>query len=434
MCLLKLFTLFLFLCAGVQDANPLTWLPCTFSDYIVVVKNDGGRDVQVLQRSSILQFGQLGDSPVNPHVVTFLVIESKLDLRHYVEDMESDRVACGIHRSNMEGVQVKWPSQKSHEYNSWFAITLTHTEGLFTVSGVLRHPCDPPPSGQQDVRNWPAIVDSQTLITKVAVMMKTQTPTVTSGLGFQKKLHCQFAVDHKKANVSVRWHQQYHGEQRNLFSYASHSGQIEGKGVELKNLAGGDLSYTLPYTEVKHAGTYVCTVSVFPLSSSLDISLQIQESPQVSLNVGPTLTLQEGEEKKVICEAENYYPLDVHIVWYEQDPASSGQRVGAPLPKALDNILLSSHKNNMDKTYSLSAFFYLQASHRHSGRQFTCTVSHQSLRMPIKKSFILTVEEPPSWFFMLTVGSVLVVLLSILYVTLRYLHQARKHSLQKKPY
>lgn len=115
-------------------------------------------------------------------------------------------------------------------------------------------------------------------------------------------------------------------------------------------------------------------------------------APRVSLNIGPTLSLLEGDEQKVICEAEGYYPLDVDIFWFEQDPSVSNQRVGAPLPKALKNILLSSHKHNMDKTYTLSAFFYLKASLRDSGRQFTCSVSHPSLRLPIKKSFVLTVE------------------------------------------
>ncbi len=65
-------------------------------------------------------------------------------------------------------------------------------------------------------------------------------------------------------------------------------------------------------------------------------SLLSSEPPRVSLNIGPTLSLQEGKEQKVICEAESYYPLDVQIVWYEQDPAVSGQTV-APLPKVLQN-------------------------------------------------------------------------------------------------
>ncbi|XP_061682474.1 tapasin-related protein-like isoform X2 [Syngnathoides biaculeatus] len=360
--------------------------------------------------------------------------ESKPNLWSYLKDVEADHMDCTIQRSTTEGVHINWPAQKSQEYNSWFSITLTHTKGLFTVSGILRHPCEPPPSGWQDARNWPAVENGKTLITSVAVVMKTQTPMMTSGLGFQKKLHCQFAVDHKRPNVSVLWYQQYHGERSNLFSHASHSGQSEGRGVDLRKLAGGDLSYNLPFTDVKHEGTYVCSVSVFPLSSSLDIRLQIQESPQVSLNVAHTLTLQEGENKKVVCEAENYYPLDVHIEWYEEDPATSGQRVGSPLPKALNNILLSSHKNNMDKTFSLSGFFYLQASLRQSGHRFMCTVSHQSLRMPIKKSFILIVEEPTSWFTLTACSILVILLLSVLYFMLRYLHQVRKYSLQKKPY
>ena len=125
---------------------------------------------------------------------------------------------------------------------------------------------------------------------------------------------------------------------------------------------------------------------------SWDLSLKIHiyfivssEPPRVTVNVGSVLHLKEGEEQRVFCDAENYYPLDVDIVWYEIDPAVAGQRV-------LQHILLSSHKHNQDKTFSVSAFFYLQASRRNSGRQFTCIVSHQSLRMPIKKSFILHVE------------------------------------------
>lgn len=121
-------------------------------------------------------------------------------------------------------------------------------------------------------------------------------------------------------------------------------------------------------------------------------SLFSSEPPRVSLSVGPTLLLEDGSEQKIVCDAESYYPLDVEIVWYVQDPAAVGKRVGAPLPKVLQNMLLSSHRHNQDKTYTVSGFFYLQASLKDSGRQFTCSVSHKSLRVPIKKSFVLTVE------------------------------------------
>lgn len=92
--------------------------------------------------------------------------------------------------------------------------------------------------------------------------------------------------------------------------------------------------------------------------------------------------------QKVVCEVDRYYPLDVAIVWYKQEPVASGSL----LPTVMANTLLSSHKHNFDKTYSLSSFFYLSASLSDSGTQFTCKVSHKSLGVDIKKSFILTVE------------------------------------------
>lgn len=179
------------------------------------------------------------------------------------------------------------------------------------------------------------------------------------------------------------------------------------------------------------------------------------ESPRVSLNVGPTLVLEEGKEHKVVCLAENYYPLDVEILWREQDPAASGQRVGAPLPRELKNILFSSHKHNQDQTYTLSAFFYLKASLKSSGKQFSCSVSHPSLRVPIKKSFILQVEgkdsrrveaplggsrdssvgclfsaEATSPMFYLAVTLVLISLLGVLIVMLLYLNSSKQHLKQ----
>lgn len=99
-----------------------------------------------------------------------------------------------------------------------------------------------------------------------------------------------------------------------------------------------------------------------------------------------------GEGQKVVCDAERYYPRDVEMEWFKQDPAVPGQMVGSLLPTKIPNTLLSSHRRNTDNTYSLSSFFYLTASLSDSGKQFICRVSHKSLKVDIKKSFILTVE------------------------------------------
>ncbi|XP_022623356.1 tapasin-related protein-like [Seriola dumerili] len=427
--------LYLYLFAGVQCVHQMSWLPCQFIDESVFVNAENLPETKLIHREAMLQFGQKGDAPLNPRVITFLVTGgSKLDLRRYVDGVDEGDLECEVRRYSTEGMHVRWPVQGAQEYNRWFTCTVKHSKGLFTATGFLRHPSDQPPPGQQDFRRWPAIQDGEILTTTVAMVIKTQSPSVTAGLSSQQKLHCQFALDHKGPNVTVEWHFQYRGERNKLFSHNSRSGQTQGSGVGMKSLAGGDASYILPFAKMSSEGMYICSVAVNPLSINLDINLHIQETPRVSLNVGPTLALQEGGEQKVICEAENYYPLDVEIVWYEQDAAMSGQRVGAPLPRPLQNVLLSSHKHNSDKTYSVSAFFYLQARLRDSGRQFTCSVSHRSLRVPIKKSFILAVEEPGSWVFNLIVGIIVVTLLAFLYVMVNYLHSAKRKLVQKKPY
>lgn len=107
--------------------------------------------------------------------------------------------------------------------------------------------------------------------------MKTLTPSLKSNLGAQNKLHCQYAIDHRGPNLTLEWHKQ--GERTTLFSYSRHTGQTEGGGVQLKGLADGDASYNLPFAKIINEGTYVCSVSVLPLSASLDISLHIEGEP-----------------------------------------------------------------------------------------------------------------------------------------------------------
>lgn len=184
------------------------------------------------------------------------------------------------------------------------------------------------------------------------------------------------------------------------------------------------------------------------------VSLLSSEAPRVSLNVGPRLSLQVGKEQKFACEAERYYPLEVNIVWYKEDPAV-GQRTAPLLPNVIPNTLLSGHKQNSDRTYSLTSFFYLTASLSDSGKRFTCSVSHQSLRVAIKKNFILTVEgemrnhpavprtttrrqhiytncisysfssEPSSWISTSFMVLILLTLMLILIVSLHILNQGK---------
>ncbi|KAL6104995.1 uncharacterized protein ACO6RY_06617 [Pungitius sinensis] len=427
------------LCAGVQSVHQVSWLPCHFTDEHVFLDADGHTRTEHVPRDAVLQFGPTGHPPANPSAVTFLVTGSKLDLRRFLEGAEAEQLECELRRYSTKGAHdISWPVQGAggQEHNRWFSCTLGHANGLFKVTGFLRHPSDLPPPERQEYHSWPAIGDGESLLTSVAMVIKTQPPAVRAALGSAQKLHCRFSVDHKGPNVTVEWHRRRRGEVTRLFSHAARSGVAAGGGVALRGLASGDASYDLPFAEVRSEASYICSVSVPPLLGSLEIDLHIEEAPRVSLNIGPALSLPEGGEQKVSCHAEGYYPLDVEIVWHVQDAAAaaSGRRVGAPLPKELQNVLLSSHRHNQDQTYSLTSFFYLQARAEASGRLFTCSVSHPALRMPVKKSFVLTVEESSDWMLKLLGGLVLVSLVAVLFLLLSYLHSARRRFVQKKPY
>uniref|UniRef100_A0A8C6T712 Ig-like domain-containing protein n=1 Tax=Neogobius melanostomus TaxID=47308 RepID=A0A8C6T712_9GOBI len=413
------------LSTGVLWAYQIPWLPCNFIDEAVFYNSEGLVETKHSNREAMLQFGQKGDSPINPNAVTFLITSSKLDVRRFVEGVDStDQLTCELQRYSTEGIHMRWPVRGEHEYNRWFTGKITDTKNEITVLSFIRQSTDKPPTGQHDYRNWTAIEDREILTTTVVLVMRTQTPSIKASLGSEKKLDCHFALDHKAANVAVEWHKR--GERTTLFSHNSQTGKSQGSGVALKKLQTGEASYSIPFSKMSSEGTYMCSVTVLPLHGSLEIGLQIEEAPKVSLNTGSSLTLTVGEEKKVSCEADRYYPLDVDIQWTHQDAADVGRRVGASLPKVLDNVLYSSHKPNPDRTLTLSAFFYLSPKLSDSGRQFTCTVSHQSLRVPIKKSFTLTVQEPSKWMSVVVFFGVVVVVIGLL-LLLRNLLNGRRH-------
>lgn len=392
---------------GVQSAGQVSWLPCQFIDEEVTINSEGHIETKHIPRKSTLQFGLKGDPPVNPNTVTFLITPSKLDLRRYLDDSDVTKLSCELRRYSTDGTHVRWPVRGEHEYNHWFILTIAHTQHTFTLVSFIRESTNLPPTGQHEYRNWTVIEDTDVLTTSVVMVMKTNTLIVKVPLKSKSTLHCQFNIDHKSAKTTVEWHKL--GETVTLFSHDSQSGGSEGSGVALTKLATGDASYTIPETRVRSEGDYICSVNVHPLLASVRISVQVEEAPEVSLNVPSTLTLDDGALKRVVCEVSRFYPLDADIQWSHQGAAEVGPRV--------DTAQLSSHTHHPDKTYSLSAFFYLQPKLRDSGRKFTCTVSHKTLKSPIKKTFTLIVREPGQWILIFNVFTLLVVLV----IMLRYI-------------
>nr|XP_021328619.1 tapasin-related protein-like isoform X2 [Danio rerio] len=387
--------LVLALCLGVSGSQTLPdvhWPHCRFMDEKVHVNKEGHIETEYIQRKAVVQFGKDGDSALHP-AITFLVTGSEVDMRHYLEGSEN-MIQCEIRRYSTGGIVMRWPVAGAQEYDVWFTCTLRHTQGLFVITTFLRHTPATPAQGKLDFLQWMKISDGDLLTTSAAMVILTRTPSVEVGFSKEPELHCQFAVDHKLPKATVEWKLQRHGKHIKLFSYSSLTGKTEGSGVTVKAIEGGNASLKLQPVRKRSEGTYVCSVKIPPLNGSHNIPFSISEQPRVSLNVPNTLAMAAGQDKKVICDAESYYPLDVNIEWYLERHREN------PMPSFL-NVRHSSHRLNQDGTYSISAFLYLEPGLENSGYQYTCSVSHKSLLNPINKSFFLVVTETDStmWYF-----------------------------------
>ncbi|KAF5897564.1 tapasin-related protein-like, partial [Clarias magur] len=402
-----------------QSVHDVQWLPCQFQDETVRINDEGHKEVKFHPRSAGLQFGNAGDSPLNSNAITFLVTTSKVDLRRYLDGRE-DSLECEIQRYDTKRSEMRWPGLGAHEHDVWFTCIIRHSEGLFRHTTFLRH--TPAKEGYQERIE---IGDRELLTTSATMVVLTRNPLIQVGLMKEQTLHCQFAVDHKQASVTVEWMFQRHGERTKLFSYSSRTGKSEGGGVSVKSLAAGDASLKLPLTKLTSEGTYTCSVFIPPLNSNSDIVLHIQEQPRVTLNVGPTLSLTLGQDQKVVCDTQGYYPLDVTIEWL-REPLGSGL-----LPEVMKEILYSSHRHHQDGTYSLSAFFLLQPGLEDSKYKYTCRVQHQSLRTPIRKSFTLIVTEQDATLWYILVFGFIIIMLGILKWLLPQFMAARRQAASK---
>ncbi|RXN12443.1 tapasin-related -like protein [Labeo rohita] len=379
---------------GSQSLYDLQWLPCSFVDEKVHINEKGHIETEYFTREAVLHFGNVGDKPLHPTII-FLVTASKVDMRHYLEGTE-DKLLCEIRRYSTGRNVMRWPTAGAQDHDVWFTSTLRHSEGLFVITTFLRHTTVAPAEVKEDFLQWNKINDRDLLTTSAAMVILTRTPSVEVGLLKEPNLDCRFAVDHKLPHVTVEWNLQKHGKRSTLFSYSSRTGKIEGRGVAVKAIAAGNVSFKLPPTRKDSEGTYICSVMVPPLIGSLDIPLTLSEQPRVSINVDSTLSVVLGTYQKLKCDAERYYPLDVSIEWYREPPG------GSPIPSLLENVLHSSHQLHKDGTHSLSAIFYLRPRMEDSGYTYTCRVSHQSLLTPIYKSFSLIVTDPDSTLWYIT--------------------------------
>ncbi|XP_074121009.1 tapasin-like [Sminthopsis crassicaudata] len=260
----------------------------------------------------------------------------------------------------------------------------------------------------------------------------TKAPRVQVRLEGTVLLACGFSVDHAPEAVDMSWMlQQKGGQRRELLKYSGKQGRVTHLHKQAEAFPGeiprGNASIRLSNVAVEDQGNYICSVSAAGLHLELASEVAVVEPPKVTLSPQtPALTLEEGEEQKLVCKVSRYFPLEAHIQWL-REPLE-----GRMLPEVVKNVLFSNHRQSGDGTYSLSSYFLLKASRSDDGFRYTCRVEHQGLHFPIRKSITVRVTERfghSSWLF-LFIFAVLMLLLAVL---LKYLNQVRQMN-KRKPY
>ncbi|XP_072099859.1 tapasin-like isoform X2 [Mobula birostris] len=405
-------------------------LDCSFRE---VKEDDGSLPIgqTIILRKALLLYG---DFDTNEEAIRFKVKDSSLDIFQYV-GTKPDDLECEISRHSTYGFHAPWP-QKDEEQgeDKWLTVTVKHRHGKFTVTGFMRKLKAPnhednkereSPTDEED----PPIGNTDTVSVQVNYIIHTSTPLIKTKLNQDLVLDCGFKVDHNAA-ANIDWRYQYRGVKKKLFSYNGRSQQIEDieKGVEvsLDQIKNGNASLRLRNINISKEGSYTCLVYVPPLFGTHTISVQIIEPPLVSLSHS-ALSLREGDEQELTCDAEMFYPLDVTMKWQRHQ----GQEHLVPV--YIPNTVFSSHKPNRDGTYNVTGYFRFTASLRDNGATYVCLVDHVGLKKPIKRYVHVNVEaqvEIEQSFVLLAFFLFLCVLLIVLLI---YLNKVMVKS-KKKPY
>ncbi|XP_067866611.1 tapasin-like [Heterodontus francisci] len=383
-----------------------------------------------IKRKALLLFADIN---TNEEAIIFKVQESSLDIFQYVNE-KPDKLDCEISRHSTFGIHVPWPHQGNDTSEDiWFTVTIKHLN-RFTVTSFMRKIKAP---DSQKAENSEAktddedlsIGDTDTMLVQVSYIIYTGTPLIRTKLKQDLILDCGYKIDHS-TDFNIDWRYQHKGTKKKLFAYNGRRQQVEHieEGVEIfmDQIKNGNASLRIRNVRIKDEGSYTCSVYVPPLFGTHTIELEVMESPTVLMNPD-SLSLKEGDEQKLECEAGHYYPLDVAVKWMRQE----GE--GHMLPVYMTNVVFSPHKRNMDGTYSVTSYFRFTASLRDNGILYTCRVEHASLEKPIKRYIRVNVEAGPQILLFILILIMILLFCTVVIILLIYLKKIMERS-KKKPY
>ncbi|XP_070593035.1 tapasin [Erythrolamprus reginae] len=292
-------------------------------------------------------------------------------------------VACEINPYHPREAHVSWAvglvGQKGCPRSlegRWVIATIQNPEVDFGVSSIL-HQEGPLPGNPEASRI--------TMATAVLSVF-TRTPHLEARLGQDVLLDCGFSAP--ATAFSVEWRHQHGGAGQVVLAYdgTSQSMAVSEEGARLfLDPKSNNISLQLPSTQVRHEGTYICSVYLPHLQAQQAVELKIMQPPKVTLRPVP-FPVPVNTHTDLACEIAGYYPQSISVVWSWHSP-------GAP-HKVLLETWESGHRQAPDGTYSFTSFARLPAVQPgDQGGSYSCYVSHVGLGPDgLQKTLKLNVE------------------------------------------
>ncbi|XP_072905583.1 uncharacterized protein [Hemitrygon akajei] len=191
------------------------------------------------------------------------------------------------------------------------------------------------------------------------------------------------------SNVGVQW---LYGSQRKEI-YFSNAGAAtskrSGAKISTTELQKGNASLYLPNIQLSEAGEYTCVVLVTPDKAERSSQVVVLAKPKVLLST-QHITILNGTEKSVWCDATEFYPQNHEIFW-EKISRGKAERLER-------HVCTGAAVSNNDGTFNVSSNIRIVPTLKDDGNIYKCTVRHQSLPDELSQEVKLTVEvsEPES--------------------------------------
>ncbi|XP_036371940.1 tapasin-like [Megalops cyprinoides] len=275
---------------------------------------------------------------------------------------------CEINPFLPQPALVKWAAPLTDSAHSpiylqadWLSASLQGLDGQLTLSTVMRAPT---------ATNKPSVILS----------VSSRTVSVRSRLGEPVLLDCGFWTDSSSplsgSGFSVEWQYQFRGEGRLVLAYDGKSDRLAETAEDRAELnftalhQTGNASLTLQEAQVRHSGTYICTVYLPYLLAQVAIDLQIEEPPSLSISPATLPILFPEQSISLQCEAAGFAPHLLELRW-EFAGTDGGVR---PLGEGR----LSGHRQAADGTFTQSSWLELGRDGPDLGRggEVTCVALH----------------------------------------------------------